>query len=312
MRLALELAASDYASFVRRLPIIIIEDAALHPGLPLVTWLMLAQGAGYTPPPRVVEACLAVVGEVASTTRQDLEARAKLRDEARAPGRDALNAVPEGHPRALLVRCLLVRSEYGGMRGDCLMMKGAARVWDERFAAPSEADRPAEQRPLDLPFEPLFYLDPGTLREWRTVGGRGVDMLFAEFPARSSSTPPDSSLEEAREAVHAHLEGGLRSSDLPLAGIDFHCKPQIIAEILMFEHANASLLRDVVANEGLGRLKSAMWQCLSSVNTRRALTSGSGSADVAGEEATRRVWELMAPAHRAIATRVVRKSVAMG
>ena len=31
----------------RRLPIICLEDVLLHPGLPLLTWLMAAQAKGY-------------------------------------------------------------------------------------------------------------------------------------------------------------------------------------------------------------------------------------------------------------------------
>ena len=54
---------------LRRLCIIMLEDAVLHPDLPIVTWLMAAATKKYAPPLMLVERCLAVVHQVSACTQ---------------------------------------------------------------------------------------------------------------------------------------------------------------------------------------------------------------------------------------------------
>lgn len=43
VRLALQLTKEDPPQLLRRLSVVCVEDGVLHPGLPLVVWLMAAQ-----------------------------------------------------------------------------------------------------------------------------------------------------------------------------------------------------------------------------------------------------------------------------
>ena len=51
--------------------------------------------------------------------------------EVRAPSWDELDALPSAC--AVFVRCLLIRSEYGGLNGDMRIMETATRGWYDRF-----------------------------------------------------------------------------------------------------------------------------------------------------------------------------------
>ena len=43
MRCALELGCRSWSDLIRRLLVIVIEDGILHPDLPLLVWLMMAE-----------------------------------------------------------------------------------------------------------------------------------------------------------------------------------------------------------------------------------------------------------------------------
>ena len=42
VRVAMELVDKSWSDLIRRLPIIILEDCTLHPDMPLLVWLMVA------------------------------------------------------------------------------------------------------------------------------------------------------------------------------------------------------------------------------------------------------------------------------
>ena len=63
-RVALHLAKDDAAELLRRLCLIVLEDAVAHPALPALVWLMAAQAKGYALTAAHVQLCLTVVYEV--------------------------------------------------------------------------------------------------------------------------------------------------------------------------------------------------------------------------------------------------------
>ncbi|CAM9560173.1 unnamed protein product [Phaeothamnion confervicola] len=70
-RCALELMLKSYRDFIRRISVIMLEDAMLHPAAPLFAWLTAAGSKGFSPPPVVVAACLSAVYEMASCPFKD-------------------------------------------------------------------------------------------------------------------------------------------------------------------------------------------------------------------------------------------------
>lgn len=57
--------------FLRRVSIICLEDAVLHPDMPLLVWLMCAQAKGYTMGATAASACLQIVYQLASMPVRD-------------------------------------------------------------------------------------------------------------------------------------------------------------------------------------------------------------------------------------------------
>jgi hypothetical protein len=70
-----ELQRNSMMEFLRRLAIIILEDAILHPALPLVVWTLIAHSQKdehqFHPPPQLASALLAIVADIARVGVRD-------------------------------------------------------------------------------------------------------------------------------------------------------------------------------------------------------------------------------------------------
>jgi hypothetical protein len=77
-----ELADRSWDDLIRRLPIIMLEDSALHPDFGLLVWLMVAESKGYCPCMLLVRRVMQIVSEVASCARQDATSRDEYMDES--------------------------------------------------------------------------------------------------------------------------------------------------------------------------------------------------------------------------------------
>ncbi len=70
-----ELQRNNMMEFLRRLAIIILEDAILHPALPLVVWTLIAHSQKdekqFHPPPQLASALLAIVADIARVGVRD-------------------------------------------------------------------------------------------------------------------------------------------------------------------------------------------------------------------------------------------------
>ncbi|KAL3133249.1 hypothetical protein ABBQ38_007132 [Trebouxia sp. C0009 RCD-2024] len=130
VRCALQLMKDNAGEFLRRISIICLEDAILHPEMPLLVWLMCAQAKRYTMGVAAASACLQIVYQLACMPVRDCYPfdPASLSTEAGASS--VLN-----DEEALLVRCIAIRAAYGGMAGDVAMLRDFASLWTTRFLA---------------------------------------------------------------------------------------------------------------------------------------------------------------------------------
>ncbi|KAK9821838.1 hypothetical protein WJX74_003238 [Apatococcus lobatus] len=71
VRIALHLLKENQTEFLRRICVICLEDAVLHPELPLLTWLMLASGKGFALTTAHAQACLTIVSDLAALPFKD-------------------------------------------------------------------------------------------------------------------------------------------------------------------------------------------------------------------------------------------------
>lgn len=152
--------AGARTELLRRLCVIVLEDAGLHPAFPALVWLMVAYSKGFLPAEAEAASLelvlLAVVGDVAASTQRDDTqgaaagpggaALAEYLEElyrSCAPGSDGpgtgggstgSEAAAQAAAQAALVVSLLLRGAYGGMRGDVGMCVDYAAAWQHRFS----------------------------------------------------------------------------------------------------------------------------------------------------------------------------------
>ena len=124
----------DAPDFLRRLPIIMLEDATLHVSLPVVVWLMAACNASEHPlvlqhHPNLVDYILGVVRTLCKHPRTlpELRLSDSTKTDHRAPSVDRLLA-SHGHPSENIIYALLLRRSYGGMHGDLAMVNRCAQL----------------------------------------------------------------------------------------------------------------------------------------------------------------------------------------
>jgi hypothetical protein len=117
-----ELQGASMIEFLRRLAIIILEDAILHPALPLVVWSLIAHsqkdGSQFRPPPLLTAALLTVVADVARVgIRDPIDAAEVLSRSGGFPGNfeqdlDCLQPQEQVQPTFLRARAYVATNAY--------------------------------------------------------------------------------------------------------------------------------------------------------------------------------------------------------
>ena len=155
-RAAALLLAEHPAEALRRLVVVSVEDAALHPSTPLACWLMAANAKGYGLPAEARGAMVRYAAELAACAVKDDDVadEAWIADEGGTTSEGGTTKTPMKHTadeidpnanlatacagldseRGALVCALLLRAHFGGMRGDVDMLRAAALTWRRRLA----------------------------------------------------------------------------------------------------------------------------------------------------------------------------------
>ncbi|ORZ31557.1 hypothetical protein BCR44DRAFT_1264598 [Catenaria anguillulae PL171] len=137
---ALALINVNYNEFIRRIPIIAVEDARVFgAAYPVLVWLMLAASKGYTPLPQsLVPDVLGAVAQIAASNVQDKGWMHCPKGQRGNEVTVVLNSieVAEGLPRwardiLWSIRC---RREFGGMAGDIKMLDQSLICLFHRFS----------------------------------------------------------------------------------------------------------------------------------------------------------------------------------
>jgi len=120
-RLAHELYRLSPTELLRRLPVIIVEDSAMHPGYPAIVWMMLAVSKGYHLPDLLLVLILHLTIEVSLVQSRDFVDVSEDDVSAAEMGATDVEEMPKGAARDL-VASLLLRVSFGGMPGDMVML----------------------------------------------------------------------------------------------------------------------------------------------------------------------------------------------
>ncbi len=267
-----------------------VEDAAVHPALPVIVWLMLATSRNYQPQNTFISPCLSILHEVALGTWKDNEA---IDDSVDLTDKEPSSPTPTHQPyfsreftrlphsmTAAICRCLSYRADYGGMKGDVQMMNRSCSIWYQRFSegiGNSHSHLTRQQQHIrSVPLisgkqtPPFTYIDPEFLSMWKS--DPYLAFMVDEMDGFGAPT-------ELIDAVSLHIEGRglgglpiLRSlEDTVPAGIDFHCS-SILDHCLSAPslHSKVETLLHQMKNSDdmMNEIRSAMWNFRSGVNFR--------------------------------------------
>ncbi len=126
IRTSYELMKLDYQHFLRRLPIIILEDTCLCTGFSTVVWMMAANGNGWIPTKIHVEWLLGLVHQITMNPRHDMcDYNRQTNPYSMWKG---LHKIDSNTSTCILA--MYLRMMYGGMRNDRKML---ASLMDERL-----------------------------------------------------------------------------------------------------------------------------------------------------------------------------------
>lgn len=118
---AWSLLANDRNSFLRRWPIIMIEDALPHPKLLSIIWLMGAVSKGYALTEDDARFLMGTVVDTVYHPFRDLLTK------------QSLPSFRQWKDYCEVGKAMMLRARYGGMAGDMRMCAGMASLWTERL-----------------------------------------------------------------------------------------------------------------------------------------------------------------------------------
>ena len=311
VRVAMELADKSLGDLLRRLPIIILEDSTLHPQLPFLVWLMMAHSCSstesYNIPDVLMERVFAIIFQVAScrlrdplppkhdnsTTGRRISLSYLLQNFS-GSDEDAKNGLLDS---TLVPFSILVRSCYGGMKCDVVMLQEYASLWFHRFSSISS----------ETCSHPLSFacMKVSSVSSWREVPA----VLHDESSKIQRSGHLSALLQNRLEC--------LTLDDASCEGVDFHCSNimdhllndswlvGVASDIIkLADDEGEDSLANIKGNERLiwfeKRWKSDMWHYCSGVNHRLPLVDSEKSVkprpSIKTDTAHARVWkELVAP-----------------
>ncbi len=272
VRLAVRMMCASLTDFLRRLPIICIEDVGLHPEFSCLVWLMVAVSKGYHPPLCLLEFCLTFVTDLAVAPGRDIygpcaaQSAVHLAKDAQDPSVEEeegsnsnsnskgvsllmLRSLPQGAKRTTLM-ALLIRASYGGMRWDVSMLETYARLWASRFLSPATSASAGGTADLDKLLLPAFKytLHQSVLVSLmdKSVWGRRCVMAYSEVAASSQlKRDLNASIKGALQIRGGEDDGEFDNKDLLLKtlplrlgdfveqGVDFHCDNSLVPAITM-------------------------------------------------------------------------------
>jgi hypothetical protein len=244
LRIIFHLVKDSHQEAIRRLPIIVLEDAILHPSFPFLVWLMAANAKGYRPSKDHISELLRITHEVASIKVRDFLPPTTAFNSPTTLSLSEIDNLDLGEEESNLVRSILLRASFGGMEGDVKMLKGYVSYWTARF-----------QGRCDPP--PTSTLPSSPSPSWLAY----LKGIFSSLPA-----PPP-------QLISPCTIGPLRLGDVPLSSIDFHVSNVI--DKMMEDQRVISKAREITrgcwGEEGDAEacLRSAMWLFRSSLNVRR-------------------------------------------
>lgn len=124
INLAWQLLCQDQTELLRRLPIIVLEDSVLHPLFPHLIWCMIAESKGWKLTKSQVEVILQIVYDISNV---------EYRDNIPHDKENFKNPLQNNGIMDEMIASIILRANYGGMKGDINFLKSFAILWHKRL-----------------------------------------------------------------------------------------------------------------------------------------------------------------------------------
>jgi hypothetical protein len=322
VRVAMELIDKSLGDLLRRLPVIILEDSSMHPDFGILVWLMIAYSKDYALPPQLIIRVLQIIFEVASCQWSDPLVRPSQeegQDDGEPQGTGAslssFHEASESVPKSAeeMIWSILVRAEYGGMKGDIRMLHTYADLWKRRFSSGSTPGAVASQ-----------------LRDSNTEAATSSsDVEWCSVPMLMHRRAKEQGESRVSSLCATGIDQ-LRMEDICIEGVDFHCSA--VVDHLLLDNELVGVCQDLLVlsqqrdagqipatAEGRrswleGIFKECIWNFSAGVNRRHPLISNTAdgkAAENADPPAYSNMWsELMSPRVRAFQQKYVQDRLA--
>ena len=295
VRVAMELADKSYGDLVRRLPIMVLEDSILHPDFPLLVWLMVAESKGFKPTQPLMIKLMRMVFEIASCPIRDPLPPDDESTEAFVGGDETDADLTEalGQDCEMMLRAMLLRVSYGGMKCDTEMLIRYEHLWRKRFHSQMEGpdivalhtqdpEALSQAKSKDEAGASISSKKMGATVRIALSGGDPIQVLWSDLPAHSHEKAAVQSGSHVPNLIAARLEK-LSPSDAIHNGVDFHCSAvlntvlsdgSIAAAVAQrMDGINVSKGGEDMAEAVMNIAKTCMWRYSSGVNHKRDLST---------------------------------------
>ena len=296
VRVAMELADKSLSDLLRRLPVVVLEDSTLTADFDFLVWLMVAHSKDFVISSELLSRVFGIIFQVASCPWVDRLTNAETEEKADAmetqqpcsfallesAAESAEQLVP---PHIVLLWSILIRAEYGGMRGDVEMLRAYAGQWRQRF----QSTTTTATRPNRTVLDQVVAADSSSRAK---DIANGHSNAWLRVPAVVHERARQQSLAQVRPLNGLDC---LTLHDLCLQGVDFHCSS--IIESLLADAPFCELCTDLLSfadarkTEDSSQLaaifKRCIWTYSSGVNRRRPLIETSQDDD----DEYREFWE---------------------
>lgn len=285
--LCIKLAIDAPDHFYRRIPIILLEDGLLHPGYPILIWMMMACSKGYNPPNFLILYYIKIVIEAFLCESYDVlcmdYVNQNANDSTNIQSHNIdLSLLPNSSLRTIIASILL-RELYGGMKGDMEMIFGYASLWLKRFDSTTK-----QSVASNITMVGDYVIDPNTVesinniykstilhREYMTSlitcnekwGSLFICKMNESIDRFDNAVSVEESNDIIKEINHIlndknslfHNNISLKSlishihSDLLISeyfipeGIDFHCDSNLIPHVIHCIHNSESLSKNIAS-----------------------------------------------------------------
>jgi len=319
VRVAMELADKSYGDLVRRIPIMVLEDSILHPDFPLLVWLMVAESKGFKPTQQLMTKLMRIVFEVASCPMKDpLPPDNMSADDSENGGEDDTDLADALGPDCeMMLRAMLLRVSYGGMKCDTEMLVQYEQLWRKRFHAQMEGPDVVALHTQDPEALSQTKARGEASTNFKTTkldatahvtmsGGNPLQILWSDLPAHSHEKAAAQSGGLVPNLITVRLEK-LSPSDAIHNGVDFHCSA--VLETVLSDKSIAAAIAQRMVKTSVGNApeegedkaeammniaKLCMWRYSSGVNHKRDLSS-MADANVANtndkDKQLKELWE---------------------